>query len=64
LFALHSQVDAATRKKGKQEETLVEAEAEVKKDISDMGAKKLAKMKALQSASPNGVINLTVNDYK
>lgn len=50
VFALYSQVDAATRKKSKKEETVevvgATKEADVKKnDISDMGARKLEKMK-------------------
>ena len=34
-----------------------------KKDISDMGQRKLEKMKALQNMATNGVISLTVAEY-
>lgn len=43
----------------------IEAAKDIKKkDISSAGARKLEKMRALQGMSSNGVINLTVNEYK
>lgn len=35
-----------------------------KKDISDMGARKLEKMKALQAMNSSGIINFTVSEYR
>ena len=50
-------------------EPVVEVVKEVKdikkkKDISDMGARKLEKMKALQAMNSSGIINFSVSEYK
>ena len=47
-------------------EPAVEAVKDVKKkkDISDMGQRKLDKMKALQAMNSSGLINFTVSEYR